>query len=717
MVMATTAEADTHRDVLALTVDGKDAGDVLALVDGAHVALEREALCRFDICVGDAWVPLAQLGDRLRYTFDVTSGTLAIETLVDRRPVTVIDLQPDKPAGIERDAVTSLFVNYALTAEDAAPATGFAEAGLSFAGHALAYSTVVASEDDVVRGISNVSTELRDRYVRVEAGDGIASGGTLGGAAVIGGLHVHRDFGMDPYHVARPTLSHSGVAKSPSVVEVYRDGVLVSRAPVVPGPYRIEDLVGATSSDAKIVVRDAFGSTTQTMLAPAPSALRPGLAQFDYAIGWIRKNLATASFDYALPALLGTHRYGLTDRITLGARVEGTVDRASGGASVVASIGPFVVDAGVAASTGPDLAAALQLGWRHRTLTVNAFGRIAGPRYATLDLTPDEDRALASGTLAASWSMSSTTLTAQISGEHRRDTADRIDASAGATLQLSPALTLSLSASAGKTEDAELAFDALAMLSVSLGARTNGALSTTARGTTEASIARATPRTHGVGMQARASAGERTAASSRVTAVGEHGRLELAGDWSVASRHASATLSGGLVIVGDTLAATRPVQRGFALVEAAAPDARVYVDNQLVGRTNERGVLVVPELQANYANRVRIDVADLPLALSVAKVERLVAPPTLGAALVRFSTAARTFVHGRLVGAFETSYGNVRFGETVAPIGNGGAFELEAVPAGRHAIVVDVAGQRCTATLVVPAGVRDLDAGALPCVP
>jgi outer membrane usher protein len=718
VMVAATAQAETHRDVLALSVDGKDAGDVLALVDGDLIALDRDVLCAHGICLAGDWIPLSQLADRLGYTFDATSGALAIETIVDTRPISVIDLQPGMPAGIERAETSSLFVNYAVTAEYEQPTIGFAEGGLSIAGRALAYSTVVASEDDVVRGMSYLSTELRDHLVRIDAGDNVVSGGVLGGGGLIGGLHVHRDFGMDPYYVARPTLSHSGVVTTPSVVEVYRDGVLVTRAPIAPGPYRVEDLVGASSSDAKIVVRDAFGSATSTMIAPAPTALRPGLSQFDYSIGWVRRELATRSFDYREPALLAVHRYGLTNRVTLGARVEGTPDRASGGASLLASVGPFVVDATVGGSSGPDIAAALQLGWRHRALTVNALGRIAGARYATLDLAAEEDRALASGTLAASWSAtSSTTMTAQFSGEHRRDTPDRTNASAGALIQLSPMLTLSLTASAAKTRDLPLEVDALAMLSVAVGAHTNGSLSTSARGTTEATLARSTPRTRGIGMQAQASAGERTSASSRVTAVHEHGRLELSCDWTPGARVAAATVSGGIAVVGDTLVATRAVQSGFALVRTAAPGTRVYVDNQLVGRTNDRGVLVVPDLQANYANRVRVDVRDLPMTMSLAKVERLVAPPTLGSVVVDFATAARAFVHGRFVGPVDTSFGNVRFGETVAPIGTGGVFELENVPAGRHAILVEVAGRRCTATLVVPANTRDFDAGDLACVP
>lgn len=717
MALAATVQADPRRDVLALRVDGQPAGDVLAIVDGDHIALERHVLCRHGICLADDWVPLTQISDRIRYTFDATAGELVLETILDKRETTVIDLQPGMPPGIERGGATSLYVNYALTAEQNQPSSGFAEAGLSFGGHALAYSTVIANDTDVVRGMSYVSTELRGSMLRIDAGDNVVTGGVLGGGGFIGGLHVHRDFGMDPYYISRPTLSHSGVVTSPSTVEVYRDGVLMTRTPVAPGPYRVEDIVGATSSDAKVVVRDAFGSTSTTMLAPAPNALRPGLSQFDYSVGYVRKNLATKSFDYVMPGFLAVHRYGLSNRVTLGARAEGASDRASGGASLLASAGAFVVDANVGVSTGTDVAAALQLGWHHRALTMNFLGRLVGQRYETLDLDLEDDRALASGTLAASWSMtSSTTLTAQVTAEHKRDAGNQASASAGAFIQLSPALTLSLSASANKNRELPLAFDGMALLSVALGARTNGSLSATASGTTEATISRSTPRVGGIGVQAQASAGDRTSASSRITAVTDHGRLEVAGDWRPGMRNTTATASGGIVISGDTLAATRTVQSGYAIVKTATPNTRIYVDNQLVGSTNEHGVLVVPELQANYANRVRVDVRDLPFALSVPKIERLVAPPTLGGIVVNFIASSRAFVHGRFVGPIDTSYGNVRIGDTIAPIGHGGVFELEDVPAGLHELVVDVEGIQCKAKVLVPTNRRDVAAGDLKCV-
>lgn len=289
------AHAEPRGDVVQLWIGGEARGDVIIWVDHDRVAIPAELLCAARVCVaggvahdGVRYVALDAVAG-VSYRFDRDAGELRVAIDRDALPTTTVALASRAPRGLEHAPAPSLFINYALIAGvqqlDAGDAhgtlSGALEAGASARG-ALAYTAVsVLDERHVLRGLSSVTLDDRARLVRGVIGDQVVSGGALGGGGVIGGLHLDRDFALDPYFVAQPTLTATGVAATPSTVEIYRDGQLVRREVLPPGPYRIADLIGTAGADTKVVVRDAFGltrSVTSTTMVPLASALRPGLA-------------------------------------------------------------------------------------------------------------------------------------------------------------------------------------------------------------------------------------------------------------------------------------------------------------------------------------------------------------------------------------------------------------------------------------------------------
>ena len=70
---------------------------------------------------------------------------------------------------------------------------------------------------------------------------------------------------------------------------------------------------------------------------------------------------------------------------------------------------------------------------------------------------------------------------------------------------------------------------------------------------------------------------------------------------------------GGFGLVGRDAFASRRLSQSFATVKVGDyPNVRVYADNQLVGRTDRTGNLVVPRLRPFDRNSLRIELADLP---------------------------------------------------------------------------------------------------------
>ena len=170
--------------------------------------------------------------------------------------------------------------------------------------------------------------------------------------------------------------------------------------------------------------------------------------------------------------------------------------------------------------------------------------------------------------------------------------------------------------------------------------------------------------------------------------------------------------SGGLVDAGDGLMLTRAVDDGFAVIDTdGVGGVRGYFNNQLAGRTDRRGRLLIPNLLSYYGNRVEIADQDIPMAYSVGTTEKTVAPPYRGGALVRFGVKRETAVTGTVVVAANTQHVVPAFGElhmlvgahqVVAELNAEGTFYLEDVSAGRYTAQIEYADGSCTAEFVVP---------------
>ena len=734
------AAADTLApEVASIVVDTQPRGDVIVLADARDVWVPASLLCEARLCRpggierdGIRYLDLVALAPDVSFRFDPETGELAVHIAKSALAPTMIELATRPPVGITYASAPSAFVNYALAGtlrDDGGPAahvSGFAEAGLSLAG-AVAYTTVaVPDADRVVRGLSRVSVESRAKLARVELGEDIVSGGLLGGGGVIAGLHVQRDLGIDPYFIARPTLTSTGEVATPSTIEVYRDGQLVRREVIPAGPYKISDLTGPVSGDTHVVVRDVFGltqATITTLGAPPPRALAPGLHDFSYSIGALRTNLATASFDYGAPAALAVHRVGLARWLTVGARAEATPERGSAGVEAVVYAGRFSVQATAATSAArrdrAAAAAAFDLGWHRAAWTLSARVRTTGARYATLDLAPSDDRALLDAGAGASWAASRrVTASGEIALEERRDVGTRAHASASATIQLSPRAHVLATAVLGDTAGT-YTFEATASLALSLDARTT-AIATVAAGAAAAggtnltaSIDHALSGVRGIGYDAEVRVSDTTQADARVLAQGDYGRVEATTTWTQTGGRGDVAIAGGLVAIGGEVHAVRPVHGAFALVRVpGAPGARVTRDNQVVARLDARGSAIVPELQPNYGNHLAIDIRDIPVSLAMRDLERIIAPPRLGGAIVQLVAARAATVRGTLAATAAGQPIDASFGELIidpgprelrAPIGRHGLFEIEAIAVGAHRMRVEIDGAACERPLVIHA--------------
>jgi len=738
--------SDGQHAPLTLTVNEAERGEVLAIVRSADVlvevaALERAGLRNFDgrreTMDGRMFVSLASLWPGIRYELNEKTLTLRLTAANAFLGSVVLDLSPIRPA-LEYARATSAFVNYGASWNGKAGANAALDAGFSV-GPAVAQATMSWDESlGFVRSLTNVVIDDRMHLRRWTIGDSLVSTQAFGSGLLIGGFRVARDYGLDPYFVQFPTLGLSGTALTPSIVEVYVNNRLVSREQVAPGTFNLEHVpMPAGNNSTRVVVRDAFGREQQ-MTAPyylTTTALARGQQDYDYAIGYPRIGSHSAAWDYGSLSALARHRYGFSDRLTAGFVAESDSQTLSVGPTV--NIRLRAGELGLAASASRadgETGGAVAVGYTYlgQPFNVSATLRSMTSHYSTLTIgrSLDPVRVEASGMVGTQLSRRvSLSLQEAVSSPYNGSLSSRT--SLIGSVSLGRRTTAFFNASTAR-ENGRYTTGVYAGLSIALAPLTNASVAFRhgADGSgLDADVQRSLPMGTGLGYRARVASGGNGGgqAEGMVEAQLPYGHYEVGQDVLNGQTATHAIVNGGLVFIGGGVHPTRTVNDSFALVRVPeVGGVRTYLNNQETGRTDRHGNVLVPNLLPYYANRLSIADQDVPIDHDVDQVERDVAPPYRGGALVVFHAGLRQSLAGTmtlLVGSqtIVPVFGDLTVsvaGRSVSsPIGRGGEFELENVPAGRHQATVTFKGLTCQFALEVLTSTSTLlRLGTLKCV-
>lgn len=743
-VQATAPPPDEQRTFVSVSLNGEAQADTVVVLSGEDVWLPYEYLQAIGLQLpqgrqrtieGRSHVALGSLAPSLTFHFDEQSITLALSASAEALGQTgVYAVGRQRPSGVQRARNSSFFVNYAATGRESGPATYAGELGISMRG-ALLSGSVAADGDRLLRGPTRATLDSEARLLRMEIGDTIASSGALGDGIDIAGISVARRFDIDPYFVAQAPLSVRGAATTPSTADVYVNGQLVRRVPVAPGTFELTGLTAPIGAgQTQVVVRDAFGREQrfQSSFYQPMTVLEPGLHQFRYTIGVPRLD-HLRQWDYGdSPVATGEHRYGLGRRVTIGGRFEAARDLVAGGPAVALAlpIGELEAEAAVSRIGGVTGRSAL-LAYRYQTRAFSAgIVGVGGDReYTTLASTIFDRRRnrlstqTFAGTSLGPLGLTASHVTSRDWDGNRLERADLLGA-----LRLTGRTTLTLNAARNRFGAPR--YEGFASLSITLGRTTVANLTVhhdDVRGTSPGvTMQRSIERGPSYGYQMQWNADEERSGFAVATLQHQWGRIELRHD-GFEQGGASATLSGAIVGVGGRLFATRPVNDAFALVRI--PDrrgVRVYSSNQLMGRTNGNGDLVVPDVISYYGNSLAIDPADLPLTLNPLRDSALVAPSFRAGGVALFGVATTNPVVGRVVIVVRGATIVPASGDLFvvgapgsrSPIGNDGGFFFDTLPAGPAKLIGRYKGRAFTCDVRVPAVdaalIRDL--GLVRCV-
>jgi outer membrane usher protein len=657
--------------IVDVQVNGRIAGEAVVSVEPGGYAISQqswaalslpEVPCQHLERTGGTFL-LVEAGHGVSAAFDEQAQMLRLTIPADVMPRRTIDLTGGYPRGTIASTPPSTFLNYAVQHDSIGSSRIAGELGVGIRG-AMLLSGGSWSDGSFVRAPSRLVVDDRSALVRWTGGELVASNGALGSTVAIAGLSVGREFSIDPYFNRFQGGIMRGATDTPGTIEVYSNDRLVRRENIPAGTFDLRGIqrqFGAGTT--RVVVRDAFGQerTWTDAYYEGDAALPRGVHEFSDAIGWQREESAAGNTTYGPLTMLSRHRWGMTDRVTLGWTAEARPDLATGGpgAAVQTPIGQLQMNGAIAARHGgAGAAAAFGYSYLRSLLSVSARWQMRTIGYAvasavqTEELPTEDWLAMVGVPLGARGHL--VVQHARTAGGHAPSTTRT---SLMATQSLRGRTTLSLIGARAVT-DREVGYEATVGVSVLFGRRSSASVSGTyaaGRSTVEAALQRSMPTQTGAGYNLRISP-DRQQLLGRAEYQNSVGRFAIDAEQGPSGTRTVVSAAGAIVAVGRTVGVTRPVRDAFAVVDLdGLSGVPVLLGNLPVGSTGRSGRVFLPDLISYYANDVSIDDTRIPLDWDVSADRMHVAPPYRGGALLRFPVTHVQLVSGDVEGACQAT--------------------------------------------------------------
>jgi outer membrane usher protein len=606
---------------------------------------------------------------------------------VDGRPITIngvpiaINGLPTKFTG------APIAFNGASATFDARAFTPFGTLSQS----AILRTASLTDRFDALRLNTTLTYSDPETMMSYRAGDVIGGGFAWTRPIRIGGAQVQRNFGLRPDLVTLPLPAARGSAAVPSVADVYINNIKTSSQDVGAGPFLLSNMPAITGSGtARVILRDASGHTTESVLPfyVSSSLLAPGMFDYSVEAGLPRLSYGTTADSYvAMPVASASARYGLFDWLTVLGHAEGAAGLMNGSLGAVIRTGSFGVAtlAGAAsrASTGTGFQSYAAYETKVFGVSINASSQMTFGAYNDLaSVTARLDQGASNdpydfGSLAnLSASVQTAAKKVLFTTAEPPKMMNRV--SLGVPLpfynvNLSAGFTNSLDAGNVRSDIANVtisfpvgraSFFGTAFTTVS-GEKNRGFLAGMSMplGDVTTSLS-ASGGTSGVsintdavkpldqkpgswGWRARDSEGVGAQRSAAVSYRSSFARTEVGVSQGSNGVVATGEMEGAVVAMGGGVFVANRIDDAFAVVETGVPDVEVFHENRPAGMTNSSGRALIPGLRSFQRNKIAIDTAKLPVDADVSTTEGYVTPADRSG--VRLNFAVRTDVKPAIV--------------------------------------------------------------------
>ncbi|MBV6306004.1 fimbria/pilus outer membrane usher protein [Candidimonas humi] len=490
-----------------------------------------------------------------------------------------------------------------------------------------------------VRMDTTLQHSWQDKEITLTMGDALTNGLSWTRQTRIGGLQIARDFSLQPYQSTTPLPAYFGSAALPSAVQLYVNGIQQYNGTVPAGPFQLNVLPSVNGAgQARVVMTDALGRST-TVSFPFYSAvnlLRAGLTDWSFETGYVRQNYGYQSFDYGHdPMVSGTIRHGFTNSLTLESHFEASKGVAMGGLGGGATVGSLGTVSGSWAQSrsqgrgGSQYSLSYQLQHGRYSLGANTqralrnFADVATQYGSAPILRTDSAYVSVDTGMLGSFGLNYAYL--QQAGQPRSRYAG-----ASWSRTFAHGVTLGVAANQNLDNHGDRTISLNLSINFDKGVSAYGSAVHSKDSTTyTASVNRSaqTPDGWSWGVQAQQSDQQGMGASGQVSRHAQYADIGAGINSLGSDQTAYATASGSIVAMGGGLFASRRIYDGFAVVSTdGVPDVPVKEENRPVGKTDSRGLLLVPGLQSYQNNKVSIDPTNLAVDMRIKRVNMNVVP-------------------------------------------------------------------------------------------
>lgn len=476
------------------------------------------------------------------------------------------------------------------------------------------------------------------RLLTLEMGDVLSGALPWTSSVRLGGVQVSRDFAVRPDLVTYPLPAFAGEAAVPSSLDLFINGYKSSSAELQPGPYTLTNIPFINGAgEAVVVTTDALGRQVSTTLPfyVTSSLLQKGLADFSVAAGSLRRDYALRDFAYGPGVAAASLRYGLTDSFTLESHAEAAESLTLGGVGGNWQVGNWGVINAAMSQSSFDSRSGQQwsLGYQYNSplLGFNYQRLQRRGDYADLSLVDSPYTRLSERSEQVTLSLNLNRYGSLGAGYFDVRAGDNsrtrlLNLSWSKPLWGNSSLYLSANREIGDSQWAVQAqwvipFDVSGTLSLGVERNNNG------ERLQRVNFSRAVPGEGGVGYNLGYATGDRedyrqADLTWRLQAVqlqvGAYGTSDDTTRWADAS--------GSLVWMDAGVFAANRIDDAFVVVSTdGVADIPVRYENQLIGRTDSKGHLLVPWSSGYYRGKYEIDPMELPSTVQVPDVEQRVA--------------------------------------------------------------------------------------------
>ena len=475
-------------------------------------------------------------------------------------------------------------------------------------------------------------------------GDVVAGALPWSSAVRMGGVQWSRNFGLRPDLVTYPLPQFAGQAAVPSAVDLFVNGYRTASRNIDPGPFTFNELPFVSGAGAATVVTtDALGRQVSTSVPfyVSTTLLLPGLTDYSVSLGALRRNYGLRSFDYGQPLAAGVVRRGWNEHLTLEAQGQAGRGLAVAGLGAVLQPGTFgTLSASLTRGSTPASGSGWQAsgGYQYNTqrggISFTQINRQAGYGDASTYANDGYRLYRQQRQVAATLSVGDGALTAGVidlrgggGGAFTAGTPRNRVVYASYTRPVGDAAYMAITA--GRTVETGETQVRL-QLTYTLGRSASANVAAVRSGDDQRVLGnyqQNIPSDGGFGWNISRTLGEGRSDYSQGTLQFRNRQVLVQGGVYGSNGELSrwAGANGSIGWMDGRAFATNRVTDAFALVSTGRADVPVRFDQQLIGRTDRDGYLLVPQVPGYLQGQYAVEMLDLPMDVQVSVPQRAVA--------------------------------------------------------------------------------------------